>query len=107
VEHSFILILVGLTSLVAYLLGLKRLRWSGRNLGAALNKMYECVGLTLVFFAMNLLAAVSVVLTVREITGVFVSVYPIGDLAWLLLSLLQGLTFQWWRELSSEGTARP
>lgn len=101
-EPILILILVGLTSLCSYLFGLKRLMWSSRHVAAALNKMLECIGMTLIFFALNLLTAVSVVLAVREIAGVFVSVYTIGDPAWLALSFLQGLIFQWWRELSSE-----
>jgi hypothetical protein len=45
---------------------------------------------------------VAVVLAVglRGVTGTFVSVYVTGDTVWLGLALLQGLVFQWWREVS-------
>ena len=39
------------------------------------------------------------VVPLRAVTGTFVSIYVT---AWLGLSLLQGLAFQWWREASGK-----
>ena len=64
--------------------------------------MLEAVGTTLVFLAVNLAMAVTIVLAVRGVTGSFVSVYVTDDAVWMGLSLLQGLTFQWWRGLSGK-----
>ncbi len=102
-----ILALVGLTSAGAYLFGLKGLCLSARDCKAAVGRMLECVGVSLVFFALNVAVALPIVLAVRRLTGTFVSVYFLGDLVWLLLSFLQGITFQEWRELSSERHQRP
>src|SRR5919197_608850 len=97
-----ILALTGLTSVGAFFFGVRRLRFSVQSLGTALGKTLESVGATVVFLTINLVAAVVVVLSMRGLTGTFVSVYVIDDAAWLGLSLLQGLPFQWWRELSGK-----
>ena len=101
-QAIFILALAGLTSVGACFFGVRRLRLSGRNFGAAIGKMLEAVGTTLVFLTVNLAVAVIIVLAVRGLTGTFVSVYVTDDAVWVGLSLLQGLTFHWWRELSAK-----
>ena len=95
-----ILALVGLTSVGAYFFGISRLRLSRQNFGAAIGKTLESVGTTLVFLAVNLTVAVTIVLAVRSLTATFVSVYVADDAVWVGLSFHQGLIFQWWRELS-------
>lgn len=95
----FLLVLVAGTSAGAYLLGLKTLGLSGQGLHAAIGKLLECLGATLGFFVVNVAGAVLIILILRSM-GRFVSVYLVDDVVWLGLSLLQGLTFQWWRELS-------
>jgi len=99
-EQIFLLALVGLTSLGGYVVGVRRLGLSARQVRAAASKMLEGVGATLCFAIVNLAAAVSIILVVRGLTGRFVSLYLVDDVAWLVLSVLQGLAFQWWRELS-------
>ena len=94
-----ILVLVALTSAGSYLVGKKVLGLSGRQLGHAAGKMLEGLGLSLVFFALNLVLGVTIILAVRNFTGVFVSVYHVADLSLLLLSCLQGCIFHWWRGL--------
>ena len=101
-EATFIAALAGLTSIGAYYFGTKTLRLSAAGLGAAIGKMLESVGLILIFFAANLVAAVLIVLVVRGLTGRFVSAYVTDDAVWLGLSLIQGLAFQWWLGLSAE-----
>ena len=85
----FILILVVGTSVGAYLIGTKGFGLSGWAIRAAVGRMLECVGLTLLFFAVNLVVGVIAVLTARAVTGGFVSLYAASDLSLLGLSLLQ------------------
>src|SRR5262249_58109105 len=71
------------------------------RLGAALGRMLEMVGAVLIFLVVDLLVALVLVVALRGVTGTFVSVYVIDDTVWLGLALLQGLAFQWWREVSA------
>jgi len=97
----FILVVTGLTSAGAYLFGLKGLRLPRGDFGEAVTKMLECIGTILVFAAVNLAVAATLILSLRGLTKTFVSLYLASDVAWLGLSVVQGLLFQWWRELSS------
>ena len=97
-EQFFVLGLIGITSLGTLVLGVKALGYSGKGLRAAAGKMLECVGVTLVFFLVNLAAGMAVVLLGRHLTGRFISLYLASDVTLLVFSLLQGLTFVWWRE---------
>ena len=97
----FMLAMVSLTSIGSYLVGVKWLGFPGRALRPAVDKMLECIGATLVFAALNVALAATIILGLRSLTGTFVSVYVINDVTWLGLSLLQGLTFWWWRALGS------
>ncbi|HYL81459.1 MAG TPA: hypothetical protein VEU07_11645 [Candidatus Acidoferrum sp.] len=97
-EQFFVLGLIGITSVGGLLLGVGALGYSGKGLRAAVGKTLECVGATLVFFLANLAAGMAVVLLGRLLTRGFVSLYLANDVTLLVLSLLQGLTFEWWRE---------
>ena len=97
----FMLAVVGLTSVAAYLLGARRLGLEPARLGAALGKMLETVGAVLIFLVADLLVAVVLVVVLRGVTGTFVSIYVTDDTVWMGLALLQGLLFQWWREVSA------
>jgi hypothetical protein len=99
-EQVFIPILLGVTSVGAYLLGARGLKLPGRGIRRAINKMLECLGMTLVFLGVNITVGVIVILAARAMTGGFVSLYLAADGTLLPLSLIQGLTFQWWRDLS-------
>jgi len=103
----FMLALAGLTSVGAYLLGARRLGLPPARLGAAVGKTLETVGAVLIFLVANLVVAVPLVVALRAVTGTFVSVYVTDDTAWLGLSLLQGLAFQWWREASRKKAGAP
>ena len=100
--EAVLLGLIGLTSIGLYIFGRKRLSLSGPRLAAAAVKTLECVGAALVFFGFNLSVAVLGILAIRKVTGIFVSLYPANDVVWLIFSFLQGVTFQWWRELSKK-----
>ena len=98
----FMLAVAGLTSAAAYLLGVRPLGLAPAQLFVALGKMLEIVGAILIFLVGDLLVAVVLVVALRGVTGTFVSVYLIDDTVWLGLALLQGLVFQWWREVSAK-----
>jgi hypothetical protein len=102
-DHTFILIMTGLTSVGAYILGVKGLRLSRYGLWLALGKTCEAMGLTLIFFLLNLIVGISVVFAGRFLMGTFVSLYHLSDVTLLVLSLLQALTFQAWRADSRPG----
>lgn len=108
-EHTFILMMAGLTSVGAYILGVKGLRLSGSHLWAGIGKTCESIGLTLVFFVLNLIVGVIIVYATRSVMGRFVSLYYLSDTTLLTLSLLQALTFQAWRagSLCRGGADRP
>lgn len=99
-RQSFLPVLVALTSIGAYVVGVAGLGLSGQGLRAALGKLLECIGTALCFFIANVVVAVVIILLVRSVSGRFVSLYLVDDVMWLALSLFQGLAFQWWRELS-------
>jgi ABC-type transport system involved in cytochrome bd biosynthesis fused ATPase/permease subunit len=101
-ELAFILVVVGLTSAGAYVLGTARYGFSTSGLWLALAKACECVGLTLVFSVVNLAVAMFAILAMRSLSGRFVSVYIASDTTFLVLSWLQALTFQAWREGSQQ-----
>jgi len=104
-ERLLILVVVGLTSVGIYLIGAKRLGLPPSGFRKAVGKMLEGVGMTLILFVVNLAAGSFAILAAGILTGEF-SLYLITHEAekWLVLSLFQALTFQWWQELSR---ARP
>ncbi|MGH9365221.1 MAG: hypothetical protein ACRD1B_08170 [Thermoanaerobaculia bacterium] len=97
-----LLVLVGFTSAAIYMFGMKGLGLSRLKIGPALVKMVECLGAASIFLVLNLTIGVIAILAFGQATGSHVSLYRANDVAWLILSLLQGLTFQWWRELSKK-----
>ena len=93
----FLLSLVGLSSAGAYVVGTKRFGLSARSLRAAGGKMLEAVGVVLIFGAVNMAIGIVLVLATRTLTPWFLSLYMADDITLWTFSLLQGLTFQWWR----------
>ena len=94
-QTAFILVLVGLSSLAAALVTRKRAR---RRLGSAAGKALETIGLAVVFLVLNAALGFSATLLARAATVAFVSLYLNDDVTILVLSGLQALLFQWWRE---------
>jgi len=89
---------LALTSLGAVLICVYRLGLPPAALRHAAARVLDCLGLGLVFLAVNLLIGGLVVLALRLVTESFVSLYVLNDDTILALSLLQGLIVQWWRE---------
>jgi hypothetical protein len=96
VRDLVFIVLVGLTSLAAWLLGARRRRLSRAGLGAAARATLETVGLGVLFLAANLALAALAVVLARALTGRFVSIYVIDDLALVAVSFLQAVCFRWW-----------
>jgi hypothetical protein len=97
-EQIFILVLVGLTSAGAYIIGRRRFGLSLSGFRHAISGVLEGIGMTLAFFAINLGAGMIIILAGRLLLREFVSLYLVNDLTLLVLSLFQGLAFQrWWQ----------
>lgn len=100
--QAFILILVGITSILAVLAGVWGLGLPSKRLKRATGRALECIGLMLGFFALNVAVGMAGTLAWRRLTHTFLSLYNLGDVALLGLSLCQGLLFQWWRNESRD-----
>jgi hypothetical protein len=98
-----IAIVVGLTSLGAYLVGVRGVGLSTAGLATAVVTMMECVGTTVIFALINLGLAAAVIFGVRALTAGFMSVYVLDDGAWWALSVLQGLVWWTWRGTRRSG----
>ncbi len=96
-EQSFVLVLVGLTSSAACLIGTRVLGMPARGLGRAVARMFESLGIIAVFFALNVVGGGLAILALRTLGRSFVSLYMANDLTVLALSAIQGLVFQAWR----------
>jgi len=100
-EQVFILVLVAFTSAGAYLLGTRVVGLPACDIRKAAGKMIECFGASLIFFAVNLGVGIIGLLAARALTREFVSLYMASDVTVLIFSVLQGLVFVWWRDLST------
>jgi hypothetical protein len=96
-EEFYVLVLVGFTSIGAYLVGSRGFGLPRERLRAAIGRMLTCLGATLVFFGLNLGVGILVVLAGRTLALGFLSMYLSSDVSLLVLSAIQGLTFaSWW-----------
>jgi hypothetical protein len=95
-DEIFLLVLLGLSSGGAYAVGTRRLGLPPASLRAASARMFETVGIALIFGVANMTIAVVVILTTRAATGRFLPLYMANDITLWVLSGLQGLIFQWW-----------
>lgn len=95
-RDAVFVLLVVVTSFAAWLLGARRRGLSRAGLGAAARATLETVGLSVLFLAANLALAALAVVLARAVTGRFVSIYAIDDLALVAVSFLQGVCFRWW-----------
>jgi hypothetical protein len=95
--QAFLLILTGVTSILAILIGAWRLHLPLSGLKRGAGKALECIGITLGFCVLNLAVGIAGTLLWRKATGSFLSLYNSNDATLLAISLLQGLVFQCWR----------
>jgi hypothetical protein len=98
-DALFVLMLVAVTSAGAFVLGRRGGADTTRDaLRRAGRRALECVGLTAAFFAVNLGLGALLTLMIRGLTPLFVSLYLSADVSLLVLSFLQALVYQRWRE---------
>lgn len=103
-DHVVVVVVLLLTALLAILAGRRR---GLVGLGRALITAIEAIGATTLFFVANLAIGVLLVLAVRLVTPFYLSLYEVTDVALLVLSLLQALTFEAWRRTARRaGPAR-
>lgn len=100
----FMLILIGSTSAGAYFIGAKRIGLPVSSLKKSVCRILESVGMTIVFFFINVAVGTFTILSMRIMTNDSVSLYLIANnsVTLLVLSFLQGFTFYSWRELSKQ-----
>jgi hypothetical protein len=94
-----LLVLIAVTSGIAWVLGVYFLKLPRPPLRRALALTLEIVGFGVAFFALNVVITVATALLLRRLSG-FVSLYASNDLVFLLFSLLQGAVFATWRHLA-------
>jgi hypothetical protein len=90
----------GLTSIGIYLARVGRGGLHPSALAGAMRDVLESLGLGVLFLLVNLVVGAAIVLGVRSLSGHFVSIYLLSDMTLPILSLLQALVFQRWRERS-------
>jgi len=96
-ESAFIYVLLAATSALMICLGVMRFGLKMDTLGNVLREISECVGASVVFFAINAGLGVTVVFLVRGAFA-FLSLYAVTELMLVFLSAVQGFVFQlWWR----------
>ena len=94
------IVILGLTSVGAYLAGTRLGGLPRPELSRAIMDTLGALGLAVVFLVGNLVVGTAAVLGFRALTGHFISVYVISDATLPILSLVQGLIFYRWRERS-------
>lgn len=97
----FVLGVVLATTLLLYKMARRRAP-VGRGVRAAFNCVLEWAGLTVILFALNILAGFLAVLALRRLTGGFVSLYLAADVSLLMLSAVQAVACQGWMRRRDE-----
>jgi len=96
-----LVLIVGLTSLGAYLAATRFAGLRRGDLRGAVMETLECLGLVVIFFLANFAVGTALILALRGLTGRFISVYVVNDATLAVLSLLQALVFHRWRARST------
>ena len=95
-----LMLIVGLTSLGAYLAAKRFADLRRADLRGAVMETLECLGLVVIFFLANFAVGTALILGLRALSGRFISVYIVNDATLAILSLLQALVFHRWRARS-------
>lgn len=96
-DQVFLLLLVGTTSAAALLIGIRGLRLPRARLAVGFRCALELLGTAVLFFVVNLVVGLTVILAVRMFTRQFLSAYLLNDVGLMVLSLVQGIVFECWR----------
>jgi hypothetical protein len=95
-QTHIVIVLVGISSLLALGVGVRVLGLSAARVPAAVALGVETVGFGIGFFLVNVTIGFTTVLIARALVG-FASLYLFNDLILLVASLFQGLVFAGWR----------
>ena len=95
-EAYYVLLPVAVTSLLIAAIVTRRLGARAAGLRSAITRMVELAGLAILLAIANLAAGFVLVLSLRRVTGTFVSLYLNADGTLLALSVLQAVVLQWW-----------
>ena len=95
-EAYYVLLPVAVTSLLIAAIVTRRLGARAAGLRYAITRMVELAGLAILLAIANLAAGFVLVLSLRRVTGTFVSLYLNADGTLLALSVLQAVVLQWW-----------
>ena len=95
-----LVLIVGVTSLGAYLAATRFADLRRGELRGAVMETLECLGLVVIFFLANFAVGTTLILGLRALTGRFISVYIVNDATLAVLSLLQALVLHRWRARS-------
>lgn len=96
-DHLFLLLLVATTSAAAVLVGTRGLHLPRARLAVGFRCALELLGVSVLFFAVNLVVGLTVILAVRAFTRQFWSAYLLNDFGLMVLSVVQGIVFECWR----------
>lgn len=97
INGLWLLSLVALTALLAYVCGRRLLRLPAAGLRPALRRALECLGAALLFWLANVCLGAGLALLLRALGLGFVSIYVNTDSTLAVLSLLEALVFEAWR----------
>jgi hypothetical protein len=104
-EPVFVLGVAASTSLAIFLVCRQWLRFTSAGLRRAVGQTLETVGLSILFYALNVLCGVGLALLMRNVGSTFVSLYVNTDASLMVFAALQGLIVELWRR--SEQSSRP
>jgi hypothetical protein len=93
-RELFVLVLVATTSAGLYVAGRHGLKLGSFRPG--LERALETIGMSVLFFGVNIAVAVAVILGIRSL-GYAISMYMGTDPTLMGLSVLQAVVFQFWR----------
>lgn len=94
----FIILIVVITTCVAYLAGSRYLSSSRPSIAEALGNAMEYLGAFVMFFCVNVMLGVALIFLIRSVTPRFVSAYVLQDVTLVILSAIQAVWFlTWWR----------
>lgn len=96
VAGLFILLLIGITTAVGYVVGVYALGLHTAALRFAWRQALECIGVGTVFMIVNVALGFLIVMAFRAAGAPFVSLYLVADPTVAMLSGLQAIVFQAW-----------
>ena len=95
-EQVLVYLIVTATTVVMLKLGTSSLKLRRDDLRSIVGQLLECLGVSLVFLAVNVSVGIVCVFVIRTVH--FIGLYTVADQVIVGFSILQGIVFQhWWR----------